>query len=1573
MARSAASNSKSTLVDRAACPPRDKMQKKKKVVKNLAEVRVTPFHKLPVNSYTSQDSQTSQHSDSGESDSVTTITYDELESSKKSQSSKKKNSLKSQSSKQTSISESEVARRKSSRVLTRTRISKLWWRHCSPSSSSSSDSEDASTYKDSIVKLTTNIQRSLRSRTLSSAESDAGRRKRRTREDLGSNGETSSRRRGLSGGYLGSEASTSSRIKKRFGEDLVSGTNSSSRKRRYIEELESDESTSSRRRRRSGRMLESDTSTSSRRKGHYGEDLGSDASTYSRRRSRHIKDVGSDANTSSRKRRYIEELGSDASTSSRRKKHSGEDLESDVSTSQKLSTADSLPEDNSLFEFVPDRYSLRRRKTNKSKDTRNSYRLRSHSHVQVPATNSTSASKSTHGDSEVNATSIVKTVRDDEQSKIMSYTIGGQDKNDAVIETTEKTTSQPAVVEISKSQSTPTRSKVTVVEVSEIQTPQSRPSKTRSYTKAGQDKNDGKTENSDSQPAVVEISKIQSTPTRSKLAVVEFNQTQQSRPSKARSCTKARQRKSDTLTKKSENTGCQPTVFEVSKTQSMPTKSKLAIAEVSKIQTPQSRPSKTRSCTKAGHEPDALTENTENTNSQPAVVETSRSQSPQLRPTLRSDMKESTSCFLLVGDLGNTLNTRRDNSQAMATKHAANEVTTHVEISKRQLTPTRSKLTVEEVSKSQSPQARSSKTSSYAKAELDKNESDALTEKTENTNLQPGPAVFEIQSPQSRPSKTRSYTKAGRDKNDALSKKTENTKSHAIVVETSKRRSPQSRPTLRSDMKESTSCFLLGDLGNTLNTIDNSQALATKHAANEVTASNDDVSSKRKSRQKLLDTTKLVKTKASPGTPKSIMKVRQISKASNTTSQSPPLPVRRSKQLVHSIGFTSIGDKQKPKGATKKVGGKVPKGNLKRSSTQVLENAAKKQSTDNIAMSPEAHSDHLSVSLSDSFKKPRKRLKFDATNSNCDSDDDLDFKQAAKRVRFTTKSGTDPYEFSELTSRPQDKRKQDSLKMQKTGNSSNNESSSTDDILPLGREITVCSDTSNSKSTPAPSTISNKNVQKRCVGRPKKQINKEPATPPTQLSHNTDMDVMLPPSLEVIPESPVVSETDESASGCPTVGTASGILTVLSHVSELHPGSKRLQTKGVGVKRKRTGGRQKLFGHRKKTKKKQVATKKGTSTSETEAKHKSCQSKRSYRRKKTATSENTSTIALSTRSRKLADKNNPIEQHSVSLKSPISRDTPVSCESTISCEFPVSRESPASTGLDIHNRSETQQKETVTNDSVPQTTIGSTSSTKNSVENSVKYQPKSTSSLPHNVNVDLSDQPVACYSVSPMMIQSHISPPPTLTRSSYRISPRYWPYYPTGLNVYGASATMSPLTRNPLPQNFMMDAGWMSTAYTGPGGNVRGQWPAPNPIISSVSNVSSNVATVASPEIDVVNDSPEYNDGNTDEEQRNVQQSASDSNSEYSPCISPELGMMNQSTMVAKVHPRDPGSSSLIRQVHSLQPMPVVEAQKQLSQNEKYYLLDDEYEQSQQLSQFHHAPVQRVAREMYRSDNVRRT
>ena len=106
--------------------------------------------------------------------------------------------------------------------------------------------------------------------------------------------------------------------------------------------------------------------------------------------------------------------------------------------------------------------------------------------------------------------------------------------------------------------------------------------------------------------------------------------------------------------------------------------------------------------------------------------------------------------------------------------------------------------------------------------------------------------------------------------------------------------------------------------------------------------------------------------------------------------------------------------------------------------------------------------------------------------------------------------------------------------------------------------------------------------------------------------------------------------------------------------------------------------------------------------------------------------------------------------------------------------------------------------------------------------------------------------------------------------------------------------------------------------------------------------------SVVSPDIDVVGYTPEYTEQGVD-----------------GACyMSPEIGMMN--SLLSARSSEHPSHSSLSTQ---RQMRPPFTAGMRQSQDECYDLRDDEYEQSQALSQYHHAPVQRVARELYTSDN----
>ena len=108
-------------------------------------------------------------------------------------------------------------------------------------------------------------------------------------------------------------------------------------------------------------------------------------------------------------------------------------------------------------------------------------------------------------------------------------------------------------------------------------------------------------------------------------------------------------------------------------------------------------------------------------------------------------------------------------------------------------------------------------------------------------------------------------------------------------------------------------------------------------------------------------------------------------------------------------------------------------------------------------------------------------------------------------------------------------------------------------------------------------------------------------------------------------------------------------------------------------------------------------------------------------------------------------------------------------------------------------------------------------------------------------------------------------------------------------------------------------------------------------------------SSVVSPDIDVVGFTPEY-----------VEPQQQDADAVC--YMSPEIGMMNSLNVSVS-----PGSSQHSR-FYAISSRPQGLPRPQELQHERYYLYDDEYEQSQTLSQYNHAPVQTVARQFYSPD-----
>ena len=665
-----------------------------------------------------------------------------------------------------------------------------------------------------------------------------------------------------------------------------------------------------------------------------------------------------------------------------------------------------------------------------------------------------------------------------------------------------------------------------------------------------------------------------------------------------------------------------------------------------------------------------------------------------------------------------------------------------------------------------------------------------------------------------------------------------------------------------------------------------------------------------------------------------------------------PLLIRRSERLVRLKESTSCDDVQlqsAPSDSVNKLtvmdtdtaidhtSAGTTLTDIQPSLSQLCKSPAKSHTQ---VLSPVTDNDTLSTSLSQSFRRPKKRLKFSQTDSECDSDNHTGCKNAVKRVRFSTSEAEQ--KLTQLAGKGCHRLlgRQETDASTEVPARTRVKPTSTASCLQLAREITVTTDTSDSQSSSSSSVAVTEGIKTRPPGK-KKETKRVSLTPRTQLSQSNDLEVMLP-SPELLSGSPAVSVTEEPTS-CPTneqKGTASGIHTVLNQVSKGHRSHRR--------------DKQKLH-----------CSKQGTGRSEKSQQH---------HRHVTATKLPRNEKPKSIKSRALkgnsssTKRGSGLKPHHPIPSKKFYKAGPTGSKGRVKQR----KESRTLSASGVHSSN-------TGSSGIHKPTAHTTGSKRRTEQKKESRTPPARGMRSSNTGSSGRDNPTdlgAPYTGSKERVNQQ-------KRSTVTTAGDEWPS-----SISSHKPTSSHFTPHP--------GSFSSTRATA--------FPATD---SSGIQAEGGV----SPEIDVVSFTPEYSEptnttdtisgepahssttyfthGNIPYQSQLVQSPtvheiysplhhhAVDGTYMY-PCtsvptplhessqhyLSPEIGLTNR---LVHIHS---GSSSLPRQLQ-LSSLATGDRsqQQQLSQAEQYYFVDSEYEQSQAQSQFYHAPVQIVARQIHNSDS----
>ena len=697
-----------------------------------------------------------------------------------------------------------------------------------------------------------------------------------------------------------------------------------------------------------------------------------------------------------------------------------------------------------------------------------------------------------------------------------------------------------------------------------------------------------------------------------------------------------------------------------------------------------------------------------------------------------------------------------------------------------------------------------------------------------------------------------------------------------------------------------------------------------------------------------------------------------------------PLRKRKIERLAHSSSSSS-SDMRKPSGDENE---KQPRGLRKEkllAATRNIgepqpEDATVKQSKFILAMDSD-DSNNAPPSLTESFKKPRKRLKYDATDSERDSDSTADGKNAAKKVRFADHSSGSESDLFDLIASVSNqsrslrkaKEKKESAKRAQASKTdhSNTESSSCESCLQLAREVTVRSDTS--ESSVSPSLLSQKNTRKQ------KRNRKNPTTPPTQLSLSTEANVRLPspdyilpfpdgqfclpqdyvlPYPDSLPESPVAAELEEAAAD-QVKETASGILTVLNQVSKLSEKGKKPQKKG----RSRASGKRVTKLQKTADDDKSLKVEEVVASSPRRAKISNHGSAALPRIPKKTVKD-----SPSIRDQKEVGEDAP----STTKRGPGRPKKTVKDSPSIRDQKEVGEDAPSTT-----KRGPGRPKKCATSDTkkrpgrpkkcATSDAKRSPGATTKKIDSVIKSTPRYQMYIKGNGSPKRNKD-------SPTKLATNKPAASNVTREKMQYQYQTRDHKESGSgspkrNRYESTANKPPTltaTRAGMqhsPAKIHLSSHKESENFSPSTQSNRGRGHA------ALVDLQSMYSHIVSPEIDVVNFTPEYNDP-TDKDQAGLRQYPSiiiDNTDDHS-YLSPEIGMMNRLRDVSKSPSHHSTTSTLVERTHTVSTRSH-DSQLPVSQSERFYMLDDEYEQSQALSQYSHAPVQRVARQTCSSDS----
>ena len=622
----------------------------------------------------------------------------------------------------------------------------------------------------------------------------------------------------------------------------------------------------------------------------------------------------------------------------------------------------------------------------------------------------------------------------------------------------------------------------------------------------------------------------------------------------------------------------------------------------------------------------------------------------------------------------------------------------------------------------------------------------------------------------------------------------------------------------------------------------------------------------------------------------------------------------------------------------------------------------------------------LSESLSDDFKTSRKRLRFNTSDSERYSNNTADLKKTLKKVRFSEPSDSDLSELDDLLmniasrslatpQKSQEGEMSSSVRnLEKKAVNSSAEGSSANDCLQLGRELTVCSDNSCS-------TLQTK------LRRKSRRIDKDVAlSPSTQLSKTTSLEVYLP-TPELLPDSPHIVESQESVTSR-SEQTTSGIHTVLSHVSKICESvGQTHKVKTVQPKRSKHLGKRMKWTQRKRhgqTTKNVGSLERRDSADQLQVNQKRNRSAQGKRGSKNRAEPATAPPVKRSKGNPSTIKDSPSHTASAASEPLMAYTIPKISKKGLNKVKRVI----ASARKEEKNKncvSTTRQKAPPVDTQSPVTKKGTSSANLHGKSRQQGSKGRMQPSFPHGHKVKHKGERSSNTKQVKTLRRPNISGDCSslkgndcITSCSHRESnqPR------SNFQLVGsiqASVTDNKNTTQLEKESRIPNGSVGNSASDSFGSTVR-------------TEVTAHNSSSQSDEIDVVNFTPEYNDPSPDddpvytslllhsehaESPSHMYTSSGiylndETDSSPKPYLSPEIGIMKWPCPPQYVNKSHYNASSGITQPFCLSPNSL---QQRFGETDRYFIINDEYEQSQLLSQYSHAPVQRVARQMYSSDN----